>query len=465
MDFELTTVPVLDTIVHNTNQLNVPVFSTTVTDNGEWFTFVTNYNGHTVSRIQHGNSPFNQSNQIVEIIGSFGTTNKLEGIEVLKNTNGNWFGFVVNDRTLYRWEFANNDLSDDIINVETIDLPDYLHWPHQLSILWIEDLQKFIGFTVNRNSTYGMARMDFGNDLSNIPVLTTIDAPTGAEGHSNFSLIQENGEWYMFLTNLHTHNLSRYDFGADIENDQPVQTVLGNIDNAFNLPRGILVFPNCSEKELFAYVVNENGSFFKLSFNNGITAIPDLDSLGSLGIKRNSMTTLLFEGALHLILTNQTYSMIEAAPLFALPDPHSIAYYNATVSHTFNQEGMYEVALYTNPGGLIGTSSSCKIIEVLEKREDVNISEFEKNALGIKVYPNPVKDILVLDFESLDINIVSPIYVKIYDILGRLMEEVTVHSTDKRTFIMDTKSWSSGTYFLELMNEGQRLYSQQVMKY
>lgn len=461
MDFSLTTMPVLDTVLGLGAGLASPVFVHTVNDDGQWYSFVSNYTGNFITRLSYGSSPL--SVPTTDIIGSFGTDSKLEGVEVMKDTSGVWYGFTVNNTKLYRWKFVGNDLAGAITDTQTMVFSGALGWAHQLNIQWFPEIGKYIGFAINRNSSIGIVRLDFGNSLSNVPETTIIAAPSGTSDHCNFALIQEGKSWYMFITNLISNNLTRYDFGLDIENDSPAKVNLGNPGGLLNLPRGILMFPNCNENQLIGYLSNENGDFFKLNFDGVITDTPDILYLGNLGYGRNGLNTFTFEDHIYLMLQSTT-GIIDRAPLFIFPNPHAVKYENATVQHVYADTGTYTATLYTNPGNLMGSSAGCKTFDVIHKgNNNTGIEDANHNNQYLKVYPNPFGNHLTIQL-SIPEKVNSKVSLSIFDIFGRQVYIEDYINNSQELIKIDAEKWSAGVYHYILQIADETISTGKIVK-
>src|SRR5690606_13594757 len=134
--------------------------------------------------------------------------NGAEDIEVAKDDNGNYYGFVLNK--------ANNEI----------------------------------------------IRLNYGNSLNNVPVIHFLNDVTGTlpASPSAMYLTRESGtnKWFMFVVggdNLGNSTLGRLDFGTSLFNI-PNGNNMGNIDNTLDNPSSI-------------FVGEDNGSYYGYVVNRG----------------------------------------------------------------------------------------------------------------------------------------------------------------------------------------------------
>ncbi len=193
--------------------LNTSNYTSTVYDNGSWYSFISNAGTAEVIKLTYATSPngsFTQSS-----LGTFGPAGKLEGIDIIKDTaTGNWYGFTVNNVYFYHMNFGTSLANMPTVTCDTLYSLDY---PHQLNIAKYGT--QWIGFAGNRGST--IARLDFGTLLTSKPVVTNITNVGSASTPCNFALHQESGNWYMLVANLTANSVSRYSFGTNIQNNSP----------------------------------------------------------------------------------------------------------------------------------------------------------------------------------------------------------------------------------------------------
>ncbi len=335
--------------------LDIANYTSTVYDNGVWYSFITNGGNSNITRLTYTGSPngaFTQST-----IGPYTSTGKMEGIDVLKDTiTGNWHGFVVNDGELYRLDFGSS-LANAPTST-TYNLAPILNYGHQLNIAKIGN--EWIGFVANRSST--IVRLEFGASLTNAPTATTIPNVGSVSAPCNFALHQEGGNWYMLVSNLTANTISRYNFGTNIKNNSPTGVLLGNPGNLLSLPRSVLLLKDCDQ--LIAYILTEGGDIMKWNFNNSILNTPTISFSMSPGLSsKNSLCTYFTESEMYVSLVTFSSSQLYRSRLLSLPAFDTTKYYDKNLTYNFTTPGKKDITLLTDLGNYMGIGTpSCKSV-------------------------------------------------------------------------------------------------------
>ncbi|MBN8693117.1 MAG: multicopper oxidase domain-containing protein [Bacteroidetes bacterium] len=88
-----------------------------------------------------------------------------------------------------------------------------------------------------------------------------------------------------------------------------------------------------------------------------------------------------------------------------------------------------------------------------------SVNEIALNDLSIKIYPNPVKDILFLNIEQLSNP--KPVEVKVYNSIGKLVYQTDIKDTNT---VIDIGQWSGGLYLIEIQQEGSRAFKKIIVE-
>ncbi len=338
--------------------INNAVYATMVNENGTWYSFVTSYSNHNVIRLDYGNNPF--SIPTATNLGTFGSpSGDQEGVQVIKDGT-DWYVFVVEGNDLIRINFGTS-LSNNSPTSTRYSYPPEFAWPHQLGIKKFGN--EWIGFVANRNGN--IVRLDFGTSITNAPNATVIPNTGGMSTPSNFALHQQNGRWYMLVTNLINGTLSRLDFGTNLKNNNPTGTHLGDPNNILTLPRTVSIVHDCNQ--LVAYIINEGGQLFQYDFHNDITSTPSISSLGYLvnGVSNlNAFTPFSYNGVLYFYVIPYAGKTLYFRAIANYPSATNITYYNAQTNPGFNRSGKRDMTLLQDPGGFMGSYAQCKSIYV-----------------------------------------------------------------------------------------------------
>lgn len=256
--------------------LSEPAFIDFAEEDGEWFSFITNHNNGTLTRNSYGSDIL--STPISENLGDFGgiIPQHAQGVQIV-NDGGNWYVYVIGgqgtDSRLVRLSFGNS-LSNQAVAEDFGDLLGHLNTPIDLYIIEENDL--WYGFTVNY-STSRLTRIEFGPDLSarftgahSFTVLLGLNGPTG------LFPIQENGEWYFFVSNYSSHEITRLDLGPSLTG-YPEVTNIGD-RSILEFPFDLTILRDC--EGLFGFVLNRFKDIVRMDFNQGIDQPPEFVTLG-----------------------------------------------------------------------------------------------------------------------------------------------------------------------------------------
>ncbi len=259
-----------------------PVFSDFVEYNGNFYVFVVNHFGASfgVARLDFGNSLLNTPTGI-----DFGNFNnilrrRLEGIQIV-NEGGKWYAFVVGgdpdggDVP----QLARIDFGSDIANPNptATDLGNIGGMYQPLDLYMFKENGVWHGFTVNKNGS--LTRFEFANGLENVPA--TQNYPLGLNYPTGVNVINENGDFFVFVTVADDNSIARLDFGNSLLNT-PVVNNLGNPGNALFASRDITILRFCDAIVGFAVNSPGNSNLVRLNFHNDIKGVPDAISLGTM---------------------------------------------------------------------------------------------------------------------------------------------------------------------------------------
>ncbi|SFD81662.1 gliding motility-associated C-terminal domain-containing protein [Chitinophaga sp. CF118] len=349
-------------------QLNMPSFLATAKEGNNYYAFVVNFGGGTVVKLAYGTSLLNTP--VATNLGTFGGVIPLytEGVQVVQDVNG-WHVIVVGGSTSASSKIVKIDFGSSLANTNPVitdwgNIGGTLFYPQDLYI--VKENNNWYGLTVNKFSN-SVTRFSFGTDFSNPPVATNFGSLGNPSDPTGIFAIQENGNWYVFITNESSNELIRYDFGSSLANT-PTTSSLGNPGNVLNGPRDLCIIHDCGG--IFALAINHfSNDLVRLDFNGDITTTSatgvSLGNGGNLSFPV-SISTIFREGnSLYALITNvdnNTLSRLE----FNSCNNSSIASSTLITAPpvTYNQVGTYTVNLLTNES-LPTQSTFCKNIVVM----------------------------------------------------------------------------------------------------
>lgn len=95
--------------------------------------------------------------------------------------------------------------------------------------------------------------------------------------------------------------------------------------------------------------------------------------------------------------------------------------------------------------------------------QNVGINETEVSLYDLKIYPNPVSDILYLYFNSANQTEQATYEVKISSIQGNRIEQLPNLQTES-TYIINTKNFPQGIYIIQLLKNNQLIKTGKILK-
>jgi gliding motility-associated-like protein len=331
--------------------------STVFFDNGNYYSFCVDYYSGILTKLSYGNSPLNAPTyQNVATPSGISLAGCVDAIK--DATNNRWYIFYAASNKLVRVDMgttlANNSGTVDILtNVSQFD------WPHDLKISTVNN--QYIGFVANRNGA--ISRLVFGATLSSWPTITNIPISNYSNPVS-FSVVQQNGSWYMLSANLLGSfiGVSRLDFGNSLLNTPTVTHLVTSNNLGGGLTRNVEIVKTCDQ--LIAYVYNETSRLTLLNFNNDITSTPTLSDLGGYSYFYFRMFT--FQNKLYGHFVHPLYPLIESRVMQTLPTATPTFYSNQS---PFNVNGLtpgvYNLSLLTDFGNILYPDFFCKKIVVV----------------------------------------------------------------------------------------------------
>ena len=174
----------------------------------------------------------------------------------------------------------------------------------------------YYGFLVN-NDPGKLIRLDFGNSLLNTPSATDLGdfggiIPRTAEG---IQVIEENGRWQAIIvggTPLSggTPRIMKIDFGANLNNPNPIATNWGNIGN---MDQSIDLYLFKDKTTWYGFTTNSsNNSITRFNFGTDFSNPPTAVNLGSFGSLSypTGIYTISDNGFWRIFVTNGTSNTI-----------------------------------------------------------------------------------------------------------------------------------------------------------
>ena len=265
--------------------LALPVFTDIVSENGNYYVFVSNNWPGGLVRLDFGNSLLNTPT--VVNLGNVGgiIPNTIEGIQIVRN-EGRWYAIMVGGDILNGGipsRVIKIDFGPNITNINPVGT----NWGNIGNLAYPVDLHVFqengiwYGFTVNaQNNT--ITRFNFSGSFNNVPTAVNLGNLGGLNFPTGIYAVKDNGNWHLFITNdVPNASLTRMDFDNSLLNN-PTAVNLGNPGNVLYKTRDIYILKDCDK--ITALAVNADvDNLVKLDFNNDILSVPTGVTLGNLG--------------------------------------------------------------------------------------------------------------------------------------------------------------------------------------
>ncbi|MRG44891.1 T9SS type B sorting domain-containing protein [Chitinophaga sp. SYP-B3965] len=352
------------------NNFTDPVFSTIAKEGNNYYVFVVNNTHPDLVRLNFGNSLLNTptSTRLPNLVPPSG-----EGIQIVQDATG-WHAIIVGGTVAQGSRIVRVDFGASLAN----NAPTVTNWGNIGGMAYPTDLfifqegGRYYGFTNNfENST--ITRLDFGTDFSNPPTGVNMTSFGGLLNRpSGIFAVQENGNWYIMVTNEGSNKLVRLNFGPSLLNNAPTTTDLGNPGGVFNHPRDISIVKECGQT--MAVVVNGilggPSSINRLNFAGGVAGTASGTNLGNPG------GTLSFPASISSVFRvgNELYAFVPnvdnggSLARMAFKSCTDASIPNATTStppsYHYTSPGHYTVNLITDEGTAF-QQTFCKNIVVL----------------------------------------------------------------------------------------------------
>lgn len=184
------------------------------------------------------------------------------------------------DAQTYYWNFCSLDLDnlpqyESLGNLNTLDQPTF--------ITIINDNNNYYGFVTNFGSR-DLVRLDFGSDLNNTPSAISLGSFSAIQssGLEGIAILKEEENWWGFATTGGADEpaLLRFNFGNSLL-EMPTAVNLGNVGE-LDEPHELMIFKE--NNNWFGFTLNKGSkSITRFSFGNSLSNVPLGENLGDIG--------------------------------------------------------------------------------------------------------------------------------------------------------------------------------------
>ncbi len=186
------------------------------------------------------------------------------------------------------------------------------------------DSGNFYGFVINERTTE-LLRLNYGKSLNNVPTVTNFGNLTlGLPEHpTTLYLLRDTFQrkWFLYVAGgftKATSELARVDFGAHLSNPKPNIANFGNPGNLLDQPRGLFVAQDANHN-WFGYLVNYNSSeLIQLDFSYNPSITPLAKTYGNVDGALNfpsDLAAIYDNGNWHFFVTNYGNSTLARVDL------------------------------------------------------------------------------------------------------------------------------------------------------
>lgn len=347
------------------------------------------------------------------------------GIEVAKNDDGNYYGFVVDpgNRTFKRLNYGTS-LSNTPIVTDFGDMDGI--FPDEVTSMYMvrdpKDQRWYIFITAGFNQASStLGRIDFGTSLANTPNIVTfgnlenkLNIPRGVfvakEGDNwygffvnygfsqlmrfdmgpNISLtptvtevvtangvlsnptdigaIMDNGQWYFFITNEAGSSIARVDMGTTLTTASPADIIISNSLVDLEAPSSIMLLRDCGR--IYAFVTSKGGHALirvEMQTVEGPYTSTDFANLGASGqiLAPTSISRVIRDrDNVYAFITNEANNSITRV-LFEQCNASNIKFSttNRPPEYRYTDTGTYNIYYAINEG-MPDMQVQCQLIRV-----------------------------------------------------------------------------------------------------
>ncbi len=351
---------------------------------GNWIGFSVKTGGY--STFNYGANPLSTTPTAYSggTLGGYLNSGNAEYVDVVRDSTGLWYAFITDGGHLVRVDYGNS-LANPVNTATGVHTVTLSGITKAMQISFIKYNGNWVAFVGNNGGAVNnITRLDFGNNITSLtPTVTQLPtgAPTAFTNPAYFALYNDRvaGTWSMLVNNYgnfgNGNGLSRYDFGANLENNTPTTASMGTLGGAYTFCKGITIIENCDSFYALGLYGGFGGEYFAhLSFNNGTTtnitntpvianAANDLAGTGA-NTSKVSLTTFW-----HNDVLGDTLYVLAADPngqtIFLLTDYGMSATgqvtYTPNVTYTF-APGPHNITLITDQGNQGHRNHYCKAI-------------------------------------------------------------------------------------------------------
>lgn len=242
-----------------------------VNEGGIWYAIVVNYTNKKLIRVELG-SNITSNTAAATDLGVI-SVEQPRSLKIITD-NGDYFAFISNGGSteLTKVEFGNS-ITNTPSNVSVLSDPSF-NINFGFDIAFDCNSGKFIGFMSSlSNNSFNI--IDFGTSLTNTGTVTgSIPAPVGSP--TGLSLVRDGKNWYIAAVSINFNKLMVVGLGEDLTN-VTADTVFADTAGVLKLPAQLNIFSDSSRIYGFATNTGSPNSITKYEWPMSMNAIPAYD--------------------------------------------------------------------------------------------------------------------------------------------------------------------------------------------
>ena len=231
-------------------------------EDSTWFGLIVDYGSNYLFRVRFGTSLKNTPDSVVTLL-----TNVTSGfvnpwsIKITADSTGSIYALVCNHSG---GSISILSFGSSIRNIPAATPPVIVPGTTYVQDgALVQSCGHWYAFLAGNNSSK-IIKADFGNSLSNPPVLSTVLSGGGTP--SDLVLIEDSSHWKLLYTDYNAYNIKKYDLGTDLGNCSPVY--LGSDYFSGQYPKGICSYRKASTNYL--YVLYGSNNVQTTSYTNSV---------------------------------------------------------------------------------------------------------------------------------------------------------------------------------------------------
>lgn len=339
-------------------------------DDGNYYGFVINAGDNTFKRLDFGTSLDN-----TPTVTDFGTMDgifpsNVNSMYMVRDlTDMKWYIFIAGGLDSAGATLSRIDFGKSLANTPNIvnfgNITNDMDYPTGLFVT--KDKDMWYGFYCNRSANQ-IVRFDIGTNISLTPTSSTPLVPTTdflITGPTDIGAIVDNGKWYFFVTNGGDGTIVRLDMG-DITNATPDITPISNSLPDMSAPTSITLLRDCGK--IHAFVTDGAAhEVIRIEMNNveGPYTGTRFASLGDVLAPTSISRVIRDRDNVYAYITNQSNSTLTQVK-FEQCTNTNIRYSltNKPPEYKYDTSGLFNVYYAINEG-MPDMQVQCKLIRVL----------------------------------------------------------------------------------------------------